>query len=116
MVQKQVERYLKCYEEGSITGMEASIRIIEQVTEDNALDIIETIKTCPHVYEAVKDRVETFAALSEEQRQQMRTFQMGSYIIRSDADLKRFEAEREKEHQAYLRGAKILCDIWREAV
>jgi hypothetical protein len=108
----ELERLFAIYEEGAVTALEAASFTIRQVTPENAQDVIQSLRACPEVYAAVEKKVLQYATLTEEQRANMKTFQMGSYIIRSDADLEKFEAERENERKAYDAGLRTLCEVW----
>ncbi len=103
---------LQRYDEGVVTAAEVAFCIIRYVTPENALDVIQSLRACPDVNAAVEKKVRQYAELSEEQRANMKTFQMGSYILRSDADVAKFEAERENERKAYDAGLRTLCEVW----
>jgi hypothetical protein len=93
------EDILAYYEDGNITEMEFSNLMLQNVTEENVAEFFD--KTPIDLKSLVVQRALAY-------RPDMKTFRMGSYIIRNDADEKKLREHWANEDRNYVRGVGVV--------
>lgn len=107
-----LDRLLELYDAGSIATREVSNRILQQVTCDNRVAVIDVLKTRPELYQSVQKMVDDFAGMSDDDWEKVVTVEPGAYARVPTEEEKRAKEERLKqEHRNLRRGVEAMQDF-----